>query len=110
LDSGGSTVSIWPEKVLDFARKRGVQGVFFAVWDSRLGRSLIPSAARFAGGETDEPAGRRSPGRPVSPASRGDHQLSPSAGAAGGGGPLGLSGRAAPLGGRGGDPPRPLAR
>src|SRR5215813_8404574 len=43
-------------------------------------------------GETDEPAARRSPGRPVSPASRGDHQLSPSAGAAGGGDRLGLSG------------------
>src|SRR5262245_15772424 len=46
---------------------------------------MIPSTARFAVGETNEPAARRSPGRPVSPASRGDHQLSPSAGAAGGG-------------------------
>src|SRR5215813_1610221 len=45
---------------------------------------MIPSTARFAVGETDEPAARRSPGRHVSPASRGGHQLSPSAGAAGG--------------------------
>ena len=34
------------------------------------------------------------PGRPVSPASRGDHQLSPSAGAAGGGDRLGLQEKA----------------
>src|SRR5262245_40182158 len=53
-------------------------------------------------GETDEPAARRSPGRPVSPASRGDHQLSPSAGAAGGGDRLGLSGATLQLGVSGG--------
>src|SRR6516225_3918196 len=53
-------------------------------------------------GETDEPAARRSPGRPVSPASRGDHQPSPSAGAAGGGDRLGLSGATLQLGVSGG--------
>src|SRR5262249_37300483 len=53
-------------------------------------------------GETDEPAARRSPGRPVSPASRGDRQPSPSAGAAGGGDPLGLSGAPPSRGGSGG--------
>src|SRR6516162_10138155 len=53
-------------------------------------------------GETDEPAARRSPGRPVSPASRGDHQPSPSAGAAGGGDRLGLSGGTLQLGVSGG--------
>jgi len=35
-------------------------------------------------GENDEPAARRSSGRPVSPAVERDHQSSPSAGAAGG--------------------------
>src|SRR5262245_28287342 len=49
-------------------------------------------------GETDEPAARRSPGRPVSPASRGDHQPSPSAGAAGGGVRCGVFGGAVQLG------------
>src|SRR5262245_49449964 len=49
-------------------------------------------------GGTDEPAARRSPGRPVSPAARGDHQPSPSAGAAGGGDRLGLSGGTLQLG------------
>src|SRR5262249_11139638 len=54
------------------------------------------------GGEPEGPAGRRSPGRPVSPASRGDHQPSPSAGAAGGGDRLGLSGGTLQLGVSGG--------
>src|SRR5215471_11663770 len=67
-----------------------------------LGGPVIPSTARFAVGETDEPAARRSPGRPVSPTSRGDHQLSPSAGAAGGGDRLGLSGATLQLGVSGG--------
>src|SRR5262249_30903974 len=54
--------------------------------------------------ETDEPAARRSPGRPVSPASRGDRQPSPSAGAAGGGDRLGLSGATLQRGVSGGTP------
>src|SRR5437868_14686360 len=49
-------------------------------------------------GETDEPVARRSPGAPVLPASRGDHQPSPSAGAVGGGDRLGLSGGTVQLG------------
>src|SRR5262249_21300049 len=80
----------------DFARKPGVHAGFLADWDSRFGRSVIPSTARFAVG--GDRSARRSPGRPVPPASRGDHQPLPSAGAAGGGDRLGLSGATLELG------------
>src|SRR5262249_60398505 len=56
----------------------------------RRGSSLV--------GEPGAPAAGRSPGRSFSPASRGDHQPSPSAGAAGGGDRLGLSGGTLQLG------------
>src|SRR5437764_14994136 len=62
-----------------------------------------------APGETDEPAARRSPGRPVLPASRGDHQPSPSAGAAGGGDRLGVSGGTVQLGVSAGTGPAAVA-
>src|SRR5215475_12303718 len=55
---------IWPEQVIDFARKPGVHAGFPAVWDSRFGRPVILSTTRFAVGESDEPAARRSKGRP----------------------------------------------
>jgi hypothetical protein len=41
----------WPEKVIDFARKPMCIAIFLTFWDSRFGRFVIPSTARFAVGE-----------------------------------------------------------
>src|SRR5262249_27372496 len=75
--------------------------VFLRFGIPALGGPVILSTTRFAVGETDEPAARRSKGRP-SPASRGDHQPAPSAVAACGEDRREFSGATLPFGMSGG--------
>jgi hypothetical protein len=89
---------IWPEKVIDFARKPMWIAIFL-----RFGIPIWAVRDSFGGeircrSENDEPAARRPSGRPVSPAVEADHQSPSSAGAAGGGDRLGFSGETLELG------------